>query len=348
MRVMAALNFKLFQEPLLPVSGTVDLAPFLIMTLLLALAAGLLRRRAGRQRVRRVIQAASFFAFVVGLHPCACMVRDLVRGSMKINYDNLEAFLLMMLIVPVAAFTMVAGRVFCGWVCPIGFVQEVSTQTTNWMRRYSNPRLMSSVRFGMAAALLLGTVCIYAFVRPHNFPILQGVAAGYLIVLAILIMLSVADRNWEKSLRAVRYGSLLLFVVGTAVVGLYLHGAFCVLFVNDLNDETIMLFLGVIFASLVLSQAWCRFLCPEGALLGLLTRLSGVRIALDRGKCSSCNACNQVCPVEAIDVGQVDERSCLYCSKCLDACPTDAIHWSRPVRASDSLMNLPVLSRSQT
>jgi polyferredoxin len=343
MRLIAALDFKLLHEPLLPVSGTVDLAPFLIMVGLLAAGAALLRRRPKRQALRRVTQTASFLAFVVGLHPCACMVRDLVRGAMAINFDNLGAFQYMMLIVPVATFTMVFGRVFCGWVCPIGFVQEMATRASNWMRRHPNRRLMARIRLGMAAVLLLGTVGVYAFVRPYNFPILQGVSAGYLIFLAMLIMLSVADRRWEVSLRAVRYGSLAFFVLGTAVAGIYLHGAFCVLFVNDLNDETIMLFVGVLFASLVLSQAWCRFLCPEGALLGLLTRLSGVRIRLDRSKCSRCNNCGQVCPVEAIDVGEVDERSCLYCCKCVDTCPTSAIDMAGQTGEDDSAVKLPVL-----
>jgi len=347
MPMIAALHFKLLDQPLLPVSGTVDLAPFLIMIALLAIGVFGLRFRPQRQWLRRGTQTLSFLAFVVGLHPCACMVRDLVRGAMQINYDNLQAFQLMMMIVPVAAFTLVFGRVFCGWVCPIGFVQEIATKSVNWMRRHPNRTLMTRVRLGLAAALLLGTVCIYAFVRPANFPILQGLAAGYLIALAVLIMLSVADRKWEKSLRVVRYGSLAFFVLGTGVAGIYLHGAFCVLFVNDLNDETIMLFAGVLFASLVLSQAWCRFLCPEGALLGLLTRLSGVRIVLNPSTCSGCNVCRTVCPVEAIDVGQVDVHSCLYCCKCVDACPTTAIDMRGQADESPSLLKLPVVTGSQ-
>jgi len=87
----------------------------------------------------------------------------------------------------------------------------------------------------------------------------------------------------------------------------------------------VLLLPGVLFASLILSQAWCRFLCPEGALLGLLTRWSGRKIRLDRRKCTACNTCHRVCPVDAIEVGEVDERSCLYCCRCVDSCPTEAI-----------------------
>jgi polyferredoxin len=170
-------------------------------------------------------------------------------------------------------------------------------------------------------------------------------AAGYLVVLGALIILSVADRRWETRLRVVRYVALSFFV-GVTVIGVYWHAAFCVLFTNDWRRSPVMLLAGVLFASLVLSQAWCRFLCPEGALLSLLTKLSGWKIRLDRGKCSSCNTCNQVCPVEAIEVGQVDEKSCLYCCRCADACPTGAIDMSNPVPRPDSLARLPILPNS--
>jgi polyferredoxin len=342
MSPLAAIDFKLFEDALIPISGTVDLAPLLVMVSLLTAGAVLMHVRPRRQFMRRVIQTASFSAFVIGLHPCACMVRDLVRGSLVLNYDNLQAFWLTMLIVPLAAFTMVWGRVFCGWVCPIGFVQEAGSKVTGWMRRHPDRERMKRIRFTLAAVLLLGTISLYAFVRTDNFPILQGLGAGYLIALTVLIMLSVADRRWEARLRVVRYVSLAFFV-GFTALGVYLNAAFCVLFSRILDSTTVMLFVGVLLASLVLSQAWCRFLCPEGALLGLLTRLSGYKITLNRGRCSGCNVCNDVCPVEAIDVGEVDERSCLYCCKCLDACPTDAIEMAAPPERGH-VMHLPVVS----
>ena len=340
MNVLAAFKLKLVSEPLIPVAGTVDLMPFLCMIVLLALGAFFMRRKPHRQVMRRVVQVAAFVVFVVGFYPCACMVRDFLRGAKELNVNNVRAFQLLMLIVPLMAMTLILGRVFCGWVCPIGFVQEMATKLTNWMRRAEDQQRMRKVRFAMAAVLLLGTVGAYAFLRPDNEPVIQGVAAGYLIMLAVLIMLSVSDARWEKRLRVIRYVALAFFVVGTAV-GVYLHAAFCVLFTNVLDNATILLLGGVLFASLVLSQAWCRFLCPEGALLGLLTRFSGWKIQLDGHKCTGCNVCQTVCPVEAIEVGVVDEKSCLYCCKCVDSCPTDAIDMAGD--SSDALLKLPVL-----
>jgi len=344
MHPLAAFNFKFLQAPVIPLAGTLDLAPFLVMVGLLTCGAVLLRMPWLRKRqwLRRVCQITATVAFVIGLHPCACMVRDLLRGALKINYDNVFAFQLMMLIVPVTVFAMMWGRVFCGWVCPIGFIQELASKLTNWMRFRPERKLIQQIRFGLGTVLLLSTVVIYAYVRPQNEAILQGMAAGYLVVLAILIVLSVADRRWEIGLRNIRYLALSLFVIST-VLGIYLHAAFCVLFTNDWRRSPVILLVGVLFATLILSSAWCRFLCPEGALLGLLTRLSGWRIRLQRSKCSSCNNCNLVCPVEAIELGKVDERSCLYCCRCVDSCPTGAIDMTGEPSSCEPSIDLPVL-----
>ena len=141
-------------------------------------------------------------------------------------------------------------------------------------------------------------------------------------------------------LRNIRYVAVALFCA-IVIIGVYMYAAFCVLFTNTFDVVTLILLGGLLVTTMILSQAWCRFLCPEGAVLSLLTRVSGWKINLDSGKCISCNTCNDVCPVEAIDVGQVDEGSCLYCCNCVDNCPTDALEMAnRPRR---SLVELPVI-----
>lgn len=342
---MLAWTWKHFHEPLLPIVGAYDLAPFLIMMTLLTAGAVCMRWLGGhrRQWLRRATQVLATLAFVIGLHPCACLVRDLVRGALVINVDNLKAFQLMMLIVPVAGFGLLWGRVFCGWVCPIGFVQEIATKSTSWMRKPAFRQRTRPIRFAMGTSLLIGTVVAYLFIRPSNEPLLQGYSAAFLIALSVLVVLSVADARWEVKLRPIRYLCLALFFVAT-VLDIYLQAAFCVLFTNDIRNIAWLLFGGVLAASLILSQAWCRFLCPEGALLSLLTRVSGWKIRLDQGKCSSCNVCNEVCPVEAIDVGKVNASSCLYCCKCVDHCPTDALAMKGEPESREAIARLPVMS----
>jgi polyferredoxin len=282
-----------------------------------------------RQSFRLASQSASFSAFVLSIHPCACLVRDAMIGLQYLNADNLRAFEFLIVIVTVSGFTLVWGRSFCGWVCPIGFVQEMVSKLTAWTKRLADQRTVKAARLAACGLLLAGMTAGYVWLGPAELPLYQGMLVYWVFALLALTMVVIAEPRWERRLRPVRYASLILFAA-TIYLGTYLNGVFCVLLKNILAKPTVILFVGVMLTTLLLSQAWCRFLCPEGALLGWLTRASGWRIELDKSKCSGCNVCKDVCPVEAIDVGRVVDDVCLYCAKCVDRCPTDALSMAAP------------------
>ena len=78
-------------------------------------------------------------------------------------------------------------------------------------------------------------------------------------------------------------------------------------------------------------KAWCRYLCPIGALLKVFStvKIGGVRLV--NAECIGCGKCNRVCDMQ-VDVmgdlnthGEVHSSDCIVCLKCTDVCPTDAI-----------------------
>jgi polyferredoxin len=84
---------------------------------------------------------------------------------------------------------------------------------------------------------------------------------------------------------------------------------------------------GVIFALIILSlffkNVWCRYLCPYGALLGLFSMVSPVRIRRNLQSCTDCGRCNQVCPAR-IDVqhkASIASPECTGCLTCVENCP---------------------------
>jgi Pyruvate/2-oxoacid:ferredoxin oxidoreductase delta subunit len=296
-----------------------------------------------RQSFRLASQTTSFGAFVLSIHPCACLIRDAMIGLNFLNSDNMRAFEFLIVIVTVGAFTMAWGRSFCGWVCPIGFVQELVTKLTAFSRRLSDQRTVTRVRWAACVVFLAIVVVGFVLPGPASMPFYQGMLVYWVVALLVLTLTVLSDPKLEKRLWLVRFASLALFA-GTIWWGTYLNGVFCVLLKNILAKPTVILFAGVLFTTLLLSQAWCRFLCPEGALLGILTRFSGWKVTLEKSKCSGCNVCKDVCPVEAIDIGRVNESVCLYCCKCIDACPTDALDMERTAPPA-RIIPLPLAAR---
>ncbi len=89
--------------------------------------------------------------------------------------------------------------------------------------------------------------------------------------------------------------------------------------------------------SVVYKNFWCRYLCPYGALLGLLSMLSPFKVSRFPNKCIDCGACSRICPAQ-IDVQhkqQVHSPECTGCLTCVSTCPEQGAlsmaFWKRPV-----------------
>ena len=85
--------------------------------------------------------------------------------------------------------------------------------------------------------------------------------------------------------------------------------------------------LGIVAALVVLSliyrNFWCRYLCPYGALLGVLSLFSPLKIRRDRGHCISCRRCSAVCPgrIPVHRLETVRSVECTGCLTCVASCP---------------------------
>ncbi len=143
--------------------------------------------------------------------------------------------------------------------------------------------------------------------------------------------------HWlDYPLRSLKY-LLLLFFVNAILIGMDAAalGAFIDSPYNKIADVKMLLFFvemssfafGVIIllavASLFIANFWCRYLCPYGALLGIIGFLSPVKIRRISSTCTDCKACTRVCPaminVHSATVVRSDE--CTSCLACVKACP---------------------------
>lgn len=81
----------------------------------------------------------------------------------------------------------------------------------------------------------------------------------------------------------------------------------------------------LVIGSIFIKNLWCRYLCPYGALLGLVSIVSPVKIRRDADACIDCGKCAKSCP-SALPVDklvQVRSAECTACFECIAACSTE-------------------------
>ena len=79
----------------------------------------------------------------------------------------------------------------------------------------------------------------------------------------------------------------------------------------------------ILVGSMLYDRFFCKYLCPMGAVYGIVSKISPSKIARDKDKCINCNLCSKSCPMN-IDVAKADkvtDAECISCQACVLSCP---------------------------
>ena len=95
------------------------------------------------------------------------------------------------------------------------------------------------------------------------------------------------------------------------------------LFFKDISRTALIVLAALVALSLVVRNFWCRYLCPYGALLGIVGLFSPLRITRNASSCIDCAKCAKVCPaaIKVDVVRRVMSDECTSCMACVDVCP---------------------------
>ena len=103
-------------------------------------------------------------------------------------------------------------------------------------------------------------------------------------------------------------------------------------FFTDISMTSLIVVAVLTFLSLFYKNFWCRYLCPYGALLGLVSMASPFKIRRNPDRCIQCQHCNQACP-SFLPVAQkttIRSPECTACLSCVTACNDNALQMTLP------------------
>lgn len=97
-------------------------------------------------------------------------------------------------------------------------------------------------------------------------------------------------------------------------------------FFRYMGGMAAIVLLALVLFSVVIENFWCRYLCPYGALMGLVSVLSPVKIRRDEQACIDCGKCSKACPSHlAVDqLVQIRSVECTACMECVAVCPAES------------------------
>lgn len=328
---------KLFDVPFISLDETsVEMASILFLFAVVMAVAGITRRR---QLVRHVVQFLSILFFFFVVYSCLGvfgMVRNGLYGLTLLGSAYTESFYWMALPAVALASTLLAGPVFCSWVCPTGSLQELLAGVRARLRRGRAPATRRQLwGLGVATALFFGGLVWLSWRQQLFIEDSSLHWAGGLLLVCLLVLLGVVE---DRPTRALRLLSLLAILV-TAASHLSITSPVHFAFTARGDPASMVTTVVIAVASLFVSRAFCRYLCPWGYLSGLLHRLARVRVVTARpAACDGCGSCERACDVAAVIRGQVTTELCQMCYACVDRCPHGVLEvkdvWAEPQGAA--------------
>ena len=317
--------FKIVQRPLLPVQGSwIDATPFIAMFVLMGAGAYFVYRGKRVQLARRVVQVFSAFFFIIFIHRCLCALRGWAFGMERLGRNNLLAFGDLCIVVALVAFTAAYGRIFCGWVCPLGLLQEVLAKPGRIRMALANRRVRNGIGLLLLGGVTILTVWFAYLVRPGTQFFVENVAAIWTVGLLVVLFWVIPHQGEDVPARHARYVSAGAYLL-LATVGIFVTNPWCTLFGDELDFSSIISLAGVLGAAVIIPLAWCRYICPGAGSLAPFALLSPYKIRNNQ-ECKRCGECSIFCPVGALGPEKIDHSACIYCGACLDKC---GFHWEK-------------------
>ncbi len=220
--------------------------------------------------------------------------------------------------VVILILTLLFGRVYCSYICPLGIFQDVVT----WFSRKVRDKKKTRFRFAPPKSWLRYSILVIVCV---------SLLTGSIFLVNLLDPYSNFGRFTSDLFRPLyTLGNNLLVKIFEAL------GSYALYPVTIAKTDPYALIVPVAMLALVLwfsfrkGRLYCNAICPVGTLLGLVSKVSLFKIRFDLSGCNQCGKCMFACKSQCIDVKQqsVDVSRCVGCGNCLNVCDKNSIRYA--------------------
>jgi len=224
--------------------------------------------------------------------------------------------------------TLIFGRAWCGWLCPLGTILDWFS-----LKRWRVKDIKVGENWRAVKYSLLVVILVAALLGNLTLLILDPLTLVYrTLTVSVLPLLDQLVSTAESTLYKVPFLAGPISTFDTWVRP-------GILPVTAVEYQQTWVFLGVFVVVIALNAVaprfWCRYLCPLGGLLGLISKAALVRREV-REDCKGCGLCTSDCPTGTIDPTKgyaSDPGECTMCLDCLESCPRSSVVFTagRPV-----------------
>ena len=228
--------------------------------------------------------------------------RYITGGGTFVSHTHLSNLVVALAVLVTA---LLLRSAFCGWICPLGFIQDMLHSLSTWMQKRSVP-----LRRGVRSLSQRG--------RP------------------VWMFL-------DRYLRFAKYAVLVWAITGTALYGVMVFRDYdpwsaLINFAEWTFTPGVVVLGLTLVASFFVERPWCRYACPLGAASGLLGKLSPVYLKREADACKVCQICSKACPMglQVHKASTITSVDCIGCLECVGACPREGameVHLGLPFQA---------------
>jgi len=217
--------------------------------------------------------------------------------------------------------TIIFGRFFCSWVCPFGALHHFVGFLGHRGKRTAQKIRLNKYRKAQCVKYFI----LVLFLAMAAFPSMAAtLQTGLLDPIPLvtrsfsLLLLPVADRTADVLSATPRF--------------------------YEIAWLTLVIFLAAILLNLLIPRFYCRFVCPLGALFGILGRFAIWRIGKNQSECIDCKLCECSCEGGCEPSGNIRISECLLCFNCRQDCKDEMISYQTVPSFAGEITN-PDISR---